>query len=263
MLEARNLRLALGGAEVLRGVDLAVAPGEVLALVGPNGSGKSSLLACLSGAIAPTGGEALMDGIPPRNLAPAALARRRAVLEQSPESAAAFTLEGLVALSIPPDVAPARSASIVEAALAATGLLTLRARPLHRVSGGERHRGHMARALAQHLAGRDTGEGRWLMLDEPTASLDLVHQAAVLRAARDAARAGAGVLAVLHDLSLAAAMADRAAILVEGRIVAEGTPAEVFQPDRLRGIYGLPVHVAPVGTALSITPLFAHNQGDT
>ncbi|MFN3260017.1 MAG: ATP-binding cassette domain-containing protein [Pikeienuella sp.] len=262
MLEARGLRLALGGAEVLRGVDLAVRPGEVLALVGPNGAGKSSLLACLSGALRPTGGAVSMDGESPRALSPEALARRRAVLEQSPEGAGGFALSALVSLAIPREIPPARAEAIMAEALSAVGLSALAARPLHALSGGERHRGHMARALAQHLAGRETGQGRWLLLDEPTASLDLAHQAAALRAARRAAERGAGVLAVLHDLSLAAAMADRVALLVAGRIVAEGAPEAVLTPERLAAIYGLPVHVAQLSGALSITPLYREPQGD-
>jgi len=142
--------------------------------------------------------------------------------------------------------------------MASVGLGHLAERPLDSLSGGERHRGHMARALAQHLAGRELGYGRWLLLDEPTASLDLAHQAAVLRAARKAAAEGAGVLAVLHDLTLAAAMADRLALMRAGRIVALGSPPEVLTPDRLAAVYGLPVAVAPLPEGpLAVTPVYS------
>ncbi|WP_340110540.1 ATP-binding cassette domain-containing protein [Pikeienuella sp. HZG-20] len=262
MLEARSLSLTLGGAQALDAVDLSVRPGEVLALIGPNGAGKSSLLACLSGALRPTSGFVEIDGVDPARLTPGALARRRAVLEQAPESAAPFPLADLVALAIPPEIDEAAKRRIVEEALGAVGLAALGSRPLDRLSGGERHRGHMARALAQHHAGRALGAGGWLLLDEPTASLDLAHQGAVLRAARAAARGGAGVLAVLHDLNLAAALADRVALMVQGRLLFIGPTAETLTAERLSAVYGLPVHVAPVMGALSITPLHAGKEGD-
>ena len=258
MLEAVGVHLSLGATRALDGVTLALRPGEALGLIGPNGAGKSTLLACLSGALAPDGGAIRLDGEDPARLAPGDLARRRAVLEQTPASAAPFALADLVGLAIPRAVPPARARTIVADSLAAVGLGHLATRPLDRLSGGERHRGHMARALAQHRAGRDLGHGRWLLLDEPTASLDLAHQASVLRAARAAAAAGAGVLAVLHDLTLAAAMADRLALMQAGRIVALGPPEAVLTPDRLAAVYGLPVAVAPLpGGPLAVTPIYS------
>ena len=258
MLEAEAVHVALGGTRALDGVSLAVRPGEVLGLIGPNGAGKSTLLACLSGAMAPGSGAVRIDGEDPARLPAVNLALRRAVLEQTPVSAAPFPLADLVGLAIPREIAPDRARAIVAEALAAVGLAALATRPLDRLSGGERHRGHMARALAQHIAGRDLGHGRWLLLDEPTASLDLAHQASVLRAARAVAAEGAGVLAVLHDLTLAAAMADRLALMHRGRIVALGPPAEVLTPERLAAVYGLPVAVAPLPEGpLAVTPIYA------
>jgi iron complex transport system ATP-binding protein len=258
MLEAEGLRLSHGATRALDGISLAVRPGEVLGLIGPNGAGKSTLLACLSGALRPDRGAVRLDGADPGALSPGELARRRAVLEQTPASAAPFPLADLVGLAIPREIPPGRAREIVAAALAAVGLSHLAARPLDRLSGGERHRGHMARALAQHRAGRDAGLGRWLLLDEPTASLDLAHQSSVLRAARAAAAGGAGVLAVLHDLTLAAAMADRLALMERGRVVALGTPGDVLMPRRLAAVYGLPVTVAPLpGGPLAVTPIYA------
>jgi iron complex transport system ATP-binding protein len=258
MLEAEGVHVSLGGARALDGATLALRPGEVLGLIGPNGAGKSTLLACLSGALVPDRGAVRLDGAAPARLSPAELARRRAVLEQTPASAAPFPLAELVGLAIPRGIPPGRARAIVADSLAAVGLSHLAARPLDRLSGGERHRGHMARALAQHMAGREAGEGRWLLLDEPTASLDLAHQASVLRAARAAAAGGAGVLAVLHDLTLAAAMADRLALMQAGRIVALGAPAEVLTPGRLSTVYGLPVAVAPLPEGpLAVTPIYA------
>ncbi|GMG83525.1 heme ABC transporter ATP-binding protein [Paralimibaculum aggregatum] len=263
-MRAEDLHLRLGRSEVLRGASLALRRGEVMALIGPNGAGKSTLLACLSGALSPDRGRVRIDGQAPAALGPAGLARRRAVLEQSPASAAPFRLAELVALAIPPEIPPAEAGALTARALAAVGLGAFAGRRIDRLSGGERHRGHMARALAQHLAGRALGAGGWLLLDEPTASLDLRHQAAVLQAARAAAAEGAGVLAVLHDLSLAAAMADRLALMAEGRILAEGPPAAVLTPERLAAVYGLPVAVAEgPGGHPAITPIYRASQGDS
>jgi len=263
MLEAEGVHLALGATRALDGVTLGLHPGEVLGLIGPNGAGKSTLLACLSGALAPDRGAVRLDGADPAGLGPGDLARRRAVLEQTPASAAPFPLADLVGLAIPREIAPPRARAIVAGSLAAVGLSHLSGRPLDRLSGGERHRGHMARALAQHRAGRDLGHGRWLLLDEPTASLDLAHQASVLCAARAAAAAGAGVLAVLHDLTLAAAMADRLALMQAGRIVAAGPPTEVLTPARLAAVYGFPVAVAPLpGGPLCVAPIYS-SQGES
>lgn len=263
MIEARDIHLSLGGRPVLHGVSLTLHPGEVLGLIGPNGAGKSTLLACISGARRPDRGEVRIDGVVPASESAARLARRRAVLEQTPISAAAFTLTELALLAVPRELSPREAAEIAHRALSAVGLAPMAGRGIDQLSGGERHRGHMARALAQHLAARALGEGGWLLLDEPTASLDLRHQGSVLRAARAAAAGGAGVLAVLHDLTLAAAMSDRLAIISEGRIVAVGLPEEVLTSERLEAIYGLPVAISQAGGGHpAITPIYRTREGD-
>lgn len=261
MLEAQGLTLRLGGVEALRGVDLTLRPGELLAVVGPNGAGKSSLLGCLSGAIRPTSGSVRIEGADPSRLAPAVLARMRAVLEQSPESAAPWPLETLVALGIPREIAPGDAAGFVARAIEAVGLSALRHRRVDRLSGGERHRAHMARALAQHFAGRALGRGGWLLLDEPTASLDLAHQGAALRAAKAAATGGAGVLAVLHDLTLAAQFADRVAVMQAGRVIACGPPESALTEARLAAVYGLPVVRAHAEGAVALIPIHTREEG--
>lgn len=262
MLEAIDLSVRRGGRLVLRDVTLSVAPGEVVVVVGPNGAGKSTLLACFSGALRPTRGAVRLDGDAPAGLSAAALARRRAVLEQTPELGAPFLLRELVGIAIPRAVPPAEARRIETAAMAALEIGALAERRLDRLSGGERHRAHMARALAQLGAGRALGAGRWLLLDEPTASLDLRHQASVLMAARRAAAEGAGVLAILHDLTLAAAVADRIAILDAGRLAATGAPREVLTPDRLARVYGLPVAVSETAPGvLAVIPAYGAASG--
>ncbi len=255
MLEAEGIAVSLGGRRVVEGVGLAVAPGETVALIGPNGAGKSSVLACLSGALRPEAGRVRMDGRDPGAMSAAALARARAVLDQTPTLGVPFTVRELVGLAVPREVPVPGARGIVLRAIDAVGLAGHAERPVHRLSGGERQRAHMARALAQLFAGQALGGGRWLLLDEPTAGLDLAHQDAVGRAARAAARAGAGVLAVLHDLTFAAALADRIVLMHRGRVVADGAPETALAADRLAEVYGLPVAVTRA-RPLAVTPLY-------
>jgi iron complex transport system ATP-binding protein len=244
MLEAGDVSLSRGGRPVLVAVSLALRPGEVVALCGPNGAGKSSLLSVLAGDLHPDRGNVSLDGTPLGQFSADALARRRAVMEQSPAVAAPFPVADLVGLGLGSVVmSPAEAEAIVADAMRQAGIEALAPRPADRLSGGERARAHLARALAQLAAGRLAGHGRYLLLDEPTASLDLAHQIAVMRAARAAATEGAGVLAVLHDLNLAAAFADTAVLLQAGRIVAIGAPRALFAPERLSAVYGAPITV--------------------
>jgi iron complex transport system ATP-binding protein len=255
VLEARDVRLRRSGRLALDGASVTVAPGELVALCGPNGAGKSSLLAVLAGDLRPETSEARIDGEPVAALSPRALALRRAVLEQAPTLAAPFTVAELVALGA--ELAPlaADAAALTRAAMAAAGVAAFADRPATALSGGEQARCHLARALAQLAAGRAAGHGRWLLLDEPTASLDLAHQIAVLRAVRAEVDRGAGVLAVLHDLNLAAAFADRVALMAAGRVVADGPPAQVLTAEALSALYQSPIAVEQGrGGALRIVP---------
>ena len=258
MLEARDVSLRRGGRLALDGVSLAVRPGAVLALCGPNGAGKSSLLALLAGDLRPDAGAVALDGAGLPGLGAEALARLRAVLEQSPSLSVPFAVRDLVALGLGTvPMSPADAEAIIGRAMRATGVEDFADRPADRLSGGERARAHLARALAQLTAGRLAGGGRYLLLDEPTASLDLAHQVAVMRAARAAAKAGAGVLAVVHDLNLAAAFADHVVLLDRGRVEAEGAPAQIFDAARLSAVYGAPIAVSRTpGGGLRVAPDF-------
>ncbi|GHG73690.1 hemin import ATP-binding protein HmuV [Streptomyces griseocarneus] len=236
--EARALRVGLGGRNVLDGVDLSVAAGEVVALVGPNGAGKSTLLAALARDLTAASGEVRIDGAPADAWSAGELALRRAVLPQSAELSFPFTAGEVVRMGRAPwagTAAEDEDDAAVEAAMAATEVAGFASRPFAALSGGERARVALARVLAQRAP--------LLLLDEPTAALDLRHQELVLRVCRERAAAGDAVVVVLHDLGLAGAYADRVAVLHEGRVVADGPPAEVYLPELLGRVYGQPVDV--------------------
>ncbi|QLE71839.1 heme ABC transporter ATP-binding protein [Streptomyces rectiverticillatus] len=236
--EARALCVRLAGRTVLDGVDLQVAAGEVLALVGPNGAGKSTLLAALAHDLPAGSGEVRIDGEPAAAWTAAELAVRRAVLPQSAELSFPFPVEEVVRMGRAPwagTPAEDEDDEAVGAAMAAAEVTGFAARPFAALSGGERARVALARVLAQRTP--------LLLLDEPTAALDLRHQELVLRICRERAAAGAAVVVVLHDLGLAGAYADRVAVLHAGRIAAEGPPARVFEAELLSHVYAQPVEV--------------------
>ncbi|MBT0992721.1 heme ABC transporter ATP-binding protein [Cellulomonas sp. DKR-3] len=235
-LTAHGVRVVLGGRPVVDGVDVAVAAGQVHALVGPNGAGKSTLLAVLAGDRTPDAGEVRLAGEPLP--AAAELARRRAVLLQEHTLTFPFTAEQVVAMGRAPwrgTPAADQDEVVVDAALRATDVGHLAVRTFPTLSGGEKARTAFARVLAQ-------GTGV-LLLDEPTAALDIAHQEQVLGIARRCAGLGMAVVVVLHDLSLAAAYADRVTVLERGGVAATGTPDEVLTPELLTRVYAHPIDV--------------------
>ncbi|MET9918455.1 heme ABC transporter ATP-binding protein [Streptomyces sp. NPDC006435] len=238
--EARGLRVRLGQRQVLDSIDLTVHAGEVLALVGPNGAGKSTLLAALAADLPAGSGEVRIDGRPVADWPAADLALRRAVLPQSAALSFPFPVEDVVRMGRAPWAGTARADeddAAVAGAMAATEVTGFAPRPFSALSGGERARVALARVLAQRAP--------LLLLDEPTAALDLRHQELVLRICRERAAAGDAVVVVLHDLGLAAAYADRAAVLHGGRIAVAGPPGEVFTDGLLGEVYRQPVEVFP------------------
>ncbi|WRZ96151.1 heme ABC transporter ATP-binding protein [Streptomyces sp. NBC_01007] len=249
LAEAEGLHVRLGDREVLRGVDVAARAGEVLALVGPNGAGKSTLLSALAADLRAAEGVVRLHGRPATHWTAAELALRRAVLPQSATLSFPFTVEEVVRMGRAPWArTPRDDDAAVEAAMAVTEVADFAPRPFGALSGGERARVALARVLAQRTP--------LLLLDEPTAALDLRHQELVLRVCRERAHAGDAVVVVLHDLGLAAAYAHRVALLCAGRVAAHGRPAEVFTDALLTDVYRQPVEVFPhprTGAAL-ITP---------
>lgn len=269
MLSLDDVTVQIGSATLLAGASLDVVPGRLTAVVGPNGAGKTTLLRVASGDLAPTRGRVTLDATPMRDWSPRQQAQRRAVLPQHTRLDFSFSVLDVVLMGRTPHVGrggeSARDWHVADAALDAVGLGALAARDYATLSGGEQQRVHLARALAQlgtvphdagdadrsgptlstgdADAGRDSEPNRYLLLDEPTASLDLAHQHSVMRVARQGTRDGVGVLAILHDLNLAAQYADRLVLLHDGVVHAQGTPDRVLTPPQIREVFGLSVLV--------------------
>jgi len=252
VLVARGVSVELGGNRILDEVSLEVRAGEIVALVGPNGAGKSTLLAALAGDLLPVAGSVEVGGRPLGDVGHKQLARERAVLTQEHSVSFPFTVREVTGMGRAPwrgTPAADEDETVIDAALVVTDVTRFEHRAFPTLSGGEKARTSFARVLAQ-------GTGA-MLLDEPTAALDVRHQEDVLVQAREAARAGLAVVVVLHDLSLAASYADRVAVLAGGRIVAEGAPAQVFVPATLESVYEYPIDVIvhPRTGQLVVVPL--------
>lgn len=240
-LDVRDLSVAYGERVALRGVSLSLAPGRLLGLVGPNGSGKTTLVRAVSGVVPPRAGAVWLNGEDALRMSPREVALRVAVVPQNPQLPPAFTALELVLMGRTPylrllQTESEADASAARRAMLATDTWELAGRRLGELSGGERQRLLVARALAQ--------ETPVLLLDEPTAHLDVGHQAATLGLMRRLCRSeGKAVLAAVHDLTLAAQFCDRLVMLHCGEVAAEGPPGEVLTPERLRQVYGANLHV--------------------
>jgi len=241
MIAGRGLVVTRGGRRILDVPKAGVAGGEVLGILGANGAGKSTLLRCLAGELRPDAGEVLLFGRAIGAWPPVELARRRAVMPQA--SALGFPLRAreVVALGRTPHAGRAGNSALIAAAMAETGTTLLAERWYGSLSGGEQQRVQLARVLAQLGDVREAA----LFLDEPTASLDLPHQRAILEAAARRAAAGAAVVVVLHDVALAARHCTRIMLLAEGRVMADGDVAEVLTPALLGAAYGVALRRVP------------------
>jgi len=221
---------------VLEDVSLTLEPGELTVLLGANGAGKSTLLRLLAGFVSPASGEVFCQGVPVASLSRRALARRIAYVPQSFGADHAFSVREMVAMGRWAHVGRLASfgqgdIEAVDAALRDADLETLAHRRFDALSGGERQRVLFARALAQ---GAST-----LLLDEPTASLDLLHAHGLMSHVRKQADEGLAILAAVHDVALAARFADRAVVIADGRAVADGAPTEVLTPSLFARAFGV------------------------
>jgi iron complex transport system ATP-binding protein len=232
---------AYDGAQVLRDVDLSVAPGEMLGVIGPNGSGKSTLLRVLSGALTPAAGRTTLAGRDVQRMRARERARLVGMVGQQTNLTFSFAVWDLVAMGRHAHLAPLSGLTehdreVVRWALERTDCLHLRQRLVTELSGGEVQRVTIARALAQ--------EPRALLLDEPTSQLDLNHQLEIGGLLRDLNRErGITIVWVSHELNLAAEFCERIVMVADGGVVADGVPAQVITEELLGQLYGVAVPV--------------------
>lgn len=237
-LSTRNLTAGYGRQPVLKDVTAVLPPRRFTVLAGPNGSGKSTLLRALAGSLRPGAGEVTLDGRPLSGWSPRARARRIGLLPQAPQAPEGLRVADLVAHGRNPHRgllsrwSPADRAACDEA-LHRTGMAELAQAPLESLSGGQRQRAWIALALAQ--------QSDILLLDEPTAFLDLAHQLEVLHLIADLVTGGRTVVAVLHDLNQAARHADHVIVMQSGRIATSGPAAAALRPEVLRCVFGVEV----------------------
>jgi iron complex transport system ATP-binding protein len=247
MLSAQEITFCRGQRTILDAVTGELRPGRVTALLGPNGAGKSTLLKLFAGELKPNSGAIEFDGKSISHWDVRDLAQRRAVLPQESHLAFAFPVREVVMMGRFPHLHGSetpRDSEIGDAALHKLELTSLANRPYPALSSGEKQRVQLARVLAQIWDAPTSGH-RYLLLDEPTAGLDLAHQHTALRAAQDWAQAGAVVLAVMHDLNLAMTYADDAWVLENGRLVATGPVEEVLQAPLIERVFQVKAELLP------------------
>jgi len=252
LLEALSIGVQVSGKRLVQGVSVEVPPGHLLAVVGPNGAGKSTLLRVLSGEHPPTKGQICLNGTELHRWSAKQLAQMRAVLPQNSSLSFPFRVLDVVLIGRTPHLRSAESShdyAIVDQALQAVDMSEFGRRPYTTLSGGEKQRLQLARVLAQIWEESSLGP-RYLFLDEPTNNLDIAHQHRMMRVARDLKDQGVGILAVLHDLNLAAQYADTIMLMQNGQVSANGFPSDVLTPDRIKEVFMIPVRVIKHPTAL-------------
>lgn len=251
MLEVSDLRAALGGKPVLNGVSASVGAGEFVGLIGPNGAGKSTFLRAVLGLV-PADGRISVMGKDAATLDAKTRARCVSYLPQEREIAWPITVERLVALGRAPHLPPfagrsGQDAEAVRQAMRRMDVAAFAQRPATELSGGEKARVLIARALAQ--------DAPLMLADEPTAGLDPEHQITLMRVFSELAGEGGSVVACLHDLGLAARWCSRVILLHEGRVVADGSPSEVLTVERLRTVYNIEARIEQSAEGLLVQPL--------
>ncbi|MER9915696.1 MULTISPECIES: heme ABC transporter ATP-binding protein [unclassified Mesorhizobium] len=258
MIEARDVSVAIGGKRIVANVDFVARPGEIAAIVGPNGSGKTTFLKALSGDLAFVGTVAV-NGRDLSEMKPVEAATVRAVLPQTATLSFPFTVHEVVRLGLiggRSGVLPGEDDRLPERALVRVDLDGFAGRFYQELSGGEQQRVQLARVLCQVWAPVLDGKPRYLYLDEPVSSLDIKHQLIIMNIARDFARRGGGVIAILHDLNLTAMYADRIFVMHRGRLAADGSPQEVLSDDLIEKVFDcrLRVGVLPAANMPFVLP---------
>jgi iron complex transport system ATP-binding protein len=258
MIEAHDISVSIGRRQIISGVNFSVRPGELAAIVGPNGSGKTTFLKALSGELA-YAGRVTMNGRDLASMKPWEAAAQRAVLPQATALSFPFTVREIVVLGLTggrSGVPAAEQESLPEQALAKVDLQGFAGRFYQELSGGEQQRVQLARVLCQVWTPVLDGKPRYLFLDEPVSSLDIKHQLIIMNIARDFAKRGGGVVAILHDLNLTAMFADRIHVMHRGRLAAAGAPGDVLSDELISRVFecDLKVGVLPPAGAPFVLP---------
>ncbi|HWV43071.1 heme ABC transporter ATP-binding protein [Pseudorhodoplanes sp.] len=239
LLEASDVVVEINGKRIVDRVTLSVAPGEIVALVGPNGAGKSTLLRTLSGEIKPSAGTIALGGRAIATLPASELAQCRAMLSQHTTVTFPFTVSEIVRMGASPWGKKQDLEPLVARIMASCDIAHLASQIVTRLSGGEQQRVHFARSLLQLETADDRFRPGLLLLDEPTSSLDLKHQLALLAIVKELSATGCAVIVVIHDLNLAAMIAHRLLMLRGGTLFASGSASEVIDDATLREVFGV------------------------
>ncbi len=263
MFSAINISVEIGATKILDDVSLEINSGEVVALLGANGAGKSTLLKAMCGDVKLSGGAVGLENRDLREWDYHELARKRAVLSQHTDLTFPFTAREVALLGRNPHIRSSeskRDLAIVEKALETVEAAHLADQSFPTLSGGERQRVQLARILAQIWESPSENATRYLLLDEPTASLDLLHQHLTLQIARKLSRENTGVLVVLHDLNLAAYYADKICLMERGKITHTGTPAETLTTVNIKEIFDFDVLIIEHENRPLIVPNFGNQS---
>ncbi len=258
MIEANHVSVWIGGKRIVEDAAFNASPGEVAAIVGPNGSGKTTLLKALAGDL-PYRGRIALNGREVSAMPQREAAGLRAVLPQATQLSFPFTVHEVVRLGLLGGRSGALAGEaqrLPERAVARVDLAGFGGRFYQELSGGEQQRVQLARVLCQVWAPVLEGRPRYLFLDEPVSSLDIKHQLVIMDIARDFARRGGGVVAILHDLNLTAMYADRVLVMKNGRVAASGSPREVLENQLIAKVFDrdLKVGVLPAGGIPFVLP---------
>lgn len=244
-LQAENVTVSIGRKSLIEAVSLTINPGQVVAVVGPNGAGKSTLLRVICGELTAKQGQIWLNNRLLSTWSAKEQAQLRAVLPQISTLSFSFRVLDVVLMGRSPHINGTETVhdyEIALSALEAVAMTDFADRTYTTLSGGEQQRVQLARVLAQIWEESPLG-ARYLLLDEPTNNLDLAHQHATLHIARQFSRNGSGVLAILHDLNLAAQYADQIVFLKDGRNLASGVPETVLTPQVVEAAFAIPVQV--------------------
>jgi iron complex transport system ATP-binding protein len=245
MIEAQDLTVEIGRRRIVSGVDFQARAGEITVIVGPNGSGKTTFLKALCGELS-YGGRVSLNGQDLAAMKPVKAAGLRAVLPQAAVLAFPFTVREVVRLGLVggrSGVSAGEEGRLPERALARVDLDGFAGRFYQELSGGEQQRVQLARVLCQVWAPVLDSQPRYLFLDEPVSSLDIRHQLTIMDIARDFAGQGGGVVAILHDLNLAAMYADRLCVMHRGQFSATGAPGDILNDRLVETVFGCRLQV--------------------